>query len=51
MSNYLKSLSQMATNLMDEIEDADYDNNDGNLLFIGNYREKFNSNIFRKPLL
>ena len=48
--NYLKSLSQEAKDLMDEIEDADDDIDDGKLLFIGNNREKINFNIFRKPL-
>ena len=33
--NYLKSLSQEAKDLMDEIEDADDDIDDGKLLFIG----------------
>ena len=35
---------------MDEIEDADDDIDDGKLLFIGSNKEKFNFNIFRKPL-
>ena len=35
---------------MVEIEDANDDINDGKLLFISNDREKFNFNIFRKPL-
>ena len=35
---------------MNEIEDADNDIDNGKLLFIGNNREKFNFNIFRKPL-
>ena len=35
---------------MVEIEDKDDDINDGKLLSIGNNREKFNFNIFRKPL-
>ena len=47
--NYLKSLSQKAKDLMDEIEDDD-DIDDGKLTFIGSDREKFNSNIFSKPL-
>ena len=35
---------------MDEIEDADDGIDDGKLLFIGSNKEKFNFNIFRKPL-
>ena len=35
---------------MDEIEDANYDIDDGKLLFIGKNKEKFNFNIFRRPL-
>ena len=35
---------------MVEIEDANDDINDGKLHFISNDREKFNFNIFRKPL-
>ena len=35
---------------MDEIEDADDDIHDSKLLFIGSNKEKFNFNIFRKPL-
>ena len=35
---------------MVEIEDKDDDIDDGKLLSIGNNREKFNFNIFRKPL-
>ena len=38
--NYLKSLSQEAKNLMDEIEDADDDIDDGKLLFIGSNKKK-----------
>ena len=50
--NYLKILSQKAKDLTDEIEDDDDDDDidDGKLTFIGSDREKFNSNIFRKPL-
>ena len=44
--NYLKSLSQNAEDLMNEIEDID----DGKLLFICSNKEKFNFNTFRKPL-
>ena len=35
---------------MVEIEDKDDDIDNGKLLSIGNNREKFNFNIFRKPL-
>ena len=48
--NYLKSLSQKAEDLMDEIKDADDDIDDGKLLFIGSNKEKFNFNTFNKPL-
>ena len=49
-SNYLKSLSQEAKDLMDEIEDADNDIDYNKLLFIGSNKEKFNFNIFSTPL-
>ena len=48
--DYLKSLSQEAKYLIDEIEDANDDINDGRLLFIGSNRKKFNFNTFKKPL-
>ena len=49
VSNYLKSLSQEAKDLMDRIEDAD--NLDYNkLLFIGSNKENFNYNFFSTPL-
>ena len=48
--NYLKRFSQNAKDLMDEIEDADDDINNGKLLFIGSNKEKFNFNTFNKPL-
>ena len=35
---------------MDEIEDADYDTDDGKLLFIGSNKERFNFNNFDMPL-
>ena len=35
---------------MDRIEEADDDIDDGQLLFIGSNKEKFNFNTFRKPL-
>ena len=35
---------------MDEIEDADDDNDNDELAFIGNNKENFNFNTFRKPL-
>ena len=48
--DFLKILSQEAEDLLDEIKDANDDIDDYNLLFIGSNREKFNFNIFRKPL-
>ena len=48
--DYLKSLSQEANDLMDEIEDADDDIDDGKLLFIGDNKEKFNFNTFSMRL-
>ena len=48
--DYLKSLSQEANDLVDEIEDVDYDIDDGKLLFIGDNKEKFNFNTFSMPL-
>ena len=36
---------------MDEIEDADKNIDIYKLAFIGSNREKFNFNIFRKPLI
>ena len=48
--DYLNSLSQKAENLMNEIKYADDNTDDYNLLFIGNNKEKFNFNIFKKPL-
>ena len=44
--NCLKSLSQEAKDLTDEIEDPDNDIDDGKLLFIGSNKEKFNFNTF-----
>ena len=40
MSNYLKSLSQEAKDLMDEIEDANSDIDYNKLFFIGSNKEK-----------
>ena len=48
--NYLKSLSQKAKDLVDEMEDADDNIDDSKLLFIGSNKEKINFNTFRKPL-
>ena len=48
--SYLKSFSQNANDLMDEIEDADDDINDGKVLFTGSNKEKFNFSTFNKPL-
>ena len=50
VSNYLKSLSQEAKDLMDELEDANNNNGYNKLLYIGD-KEKFNFNIFRYFLL
>ena len=50
VSNYLKSSIQEAKDLINEIEDADDDIDDGKLLFIGSNKEKFNFTTFRKPL-
>ena len=48
--DYLKSLSQNANDLMDEIKDADNDIDKYKLAFIGSNREKLNFNTFRMPL-
>ena len=48
--DYLKSLSQEAKDLMDEIKDADNDIDIYKLVFIGSNKEKSNFNIFRMPL-
>ena len=47
--DYVKSLSQEAKDLMDEIDEANNDTVNAKLLFIGSNKEKFNFNI-RKPL-
>ena len=47
--NYLKSLSQEAKDLMDELEDANNDIGYNKLLYIGD-KEKFNFNVFSIPL-
>ena len=39
--DYLKSLSQKAKDLMDEIENADKDIANNKLLFIDSYKKKF----------
>ena len=44
--DYLKSLSQEANNLMDEIEDANDNTDYDKLSFVGSKREKFNFNSF-----
>ena len=49
-SNYLKSLSQEAKDLMDEIEDVNNDIDYNKIIFIGSNKEKFNFNIFSMPL-
>ena len=46
VSNYLKSLSQEAKDLLDEIEDVNDDIDYNKLLFIGSNKEKFNFNVF-----
>ena len=48
--NYLKSLSQNAKDLIDEIEDADDDIDDDKPYFIGSNKKKFSCNTFAKPL-
>ena len=48
--DYLKSLSQEAKDLMDEIKNAGNDIDMKNLLFIGSNRETFSFTIFRKSL-
>ena len=48
--NYLKSLSQEAKDLMDEIEDVNKDINIYKLIFIGSNRGKLSFNIFRMTL-
>ena len=48
--NYLKSLSQEANDLMDEIEELNNDIDIHKLLFIGSNKEKFNFNTFMMPL-
>ena len=50
VSNYLKSLSQEAKDLMDEIEEAKDDTDYNKRLFIGSNREKFNFNTCKMPL-
>ena len=50
VSNYLKSLSQEAKDLMDEIDDANDDTYYNKLLFTGSNKEKFDFNIFSTPL-
>ena len=50
MSNYFKSLSQVAKDLMDEIEDANSDIDYNKLFYIDSNKEKFNFNIFSMPL-
>ena len=47
--NYLKSLSQEAKDLMDEIEDAISDIDIYKLVFVGSNKKKFNFNTFRMP--
>ena len=47
---YLKSSSQEAKDLVDEIEDPDNDIDINKLVFIGSNKENFNFNTFRMPL-
>ena len=49
-SNYLQSLSQEANDLMDEIEDANSDNDYNKPFFTDSSKEKFNFNVFSTPL-
>ena len=48
--DYLKSWSEKAKDLMDEIEDADDDIDNNKLLLIGSNKENFNFNTLRMPL-
>ena len=48
--DYLKSSSQEAKDLVDEIEDPDNDIDINKLAFIGSNKENFNFNTFRMPL-
>ena len=48
--NYLKSLSQEANDLMDEIEEVNSVIDIHKPLFTGSNKEKFNFNTFRMPL-
>ena len=48
--DYLKSLSQEAKDLMDEIKVAENDIDIYKLVFIGSNRKKFNFNIFTMPM-
>ena len=48
--NYLKSLSQEANDLMDDIEEVNNDIDIYKLVFIGSNKEKFNFNTFNMPL-
>ena len=47
---YLKSSSQEAKDLVDEIEDPDNDIDINKLVFNGSNKENFNFNTFRMPL-
>ena len=48
--DYLKSLSEEAKDLMDEMKDTDDETDKYKFVFIGNNREKFNFNTSRMPL-
>ena len=48
--DYLKSLSQKAKDLVDEIEDANNDIDKYKLAYIGSNQEKFNFNIFKDAI-
>ena len=48
--NYLKSLSQEANDLMDEVEEVNNDTDIYKLAFIGSNQENFNFNTFRMSL-
>ena len=49
VSNYLRSLSQEAKDLMNEIDDANDDIYYNKLLFIGGNKDKFDFHIFSTP--
>ena len=46
----LNNLNQEAKDLMDKIQDANDDIDDGKFVFIGSNKENFNFNTLNKPL-